>query len=138
MPSLHHCHRLTDSTATCTHPAAGGAEPPAAPARHLPPGTDESIFTEDQLDYLEDLYANTLRHHLRQFYRLLRAMPPCTPISTTRVGINAAIIAKLIALTEPLAATTWREFRGTLGVSTRTIDAHKRAILAALRHMRKS
>lgn len=139
MPSLHHCQRLTDTCATCAHPAAtGGAEPPATPARHLPPGTDESIFTEDQLDYLEALYADTMWHHLRQLYRILRAMPPGVEPTCTRVGINAAIFAKLCALTEPLAATTWREFRCTLGASTHTIGAQKRAIIEAIRQLRHS
>ena len=99
----------------------------------LPPGLDPAIFTPEQLEYLEDLYTETLHHHLRQYYHLLRTMPPGTPINAARIGINAAILCKLLSVTEPAAAAPWHTIARQLNTSNGRIYAHLRAILHRLR-----
>lgn len=99
----------------------------------LPPGLDPAIFTPEQLEYLEDLYTETLHHHLRQYYHLLRTMPPGTPINAARIGINAAILCKLLSVTEPAAAQPWHTIARQLNISNGRVYTHLRHILRTLR-----
>ena len=126
-----HCICLRHDAATTTH-AYYEPEPPLPPL-HLPPGTDESLFTREQLEYLEDLYHDTLRHHLRQFYALLRTTPPGVDVTPGRVGLNAAILAKLLGISEELVQIPWREYRKMLHYNEREIRMQRHALLAMLR-----
>lgn len=131
-----HCLRLSAATADVRiHPAY--AEEAPLPPLHLPPGTDEAIFTREQLEYLEDLYHDTLRHHLRQFYALLRTVPPGVDITPGRVGLNAAILAKLLGLSEELAQTPWRAYRKMLHYNEREIRMQRLALIERLRTLTK-
>lgn len=82
---------------------APGAEP------WLPPGIDAEIFDPEQLEYLADYFQDLRQTWLAQFYALLRLTPPGGTLRSSLVGINAAILAKLLRLTDELDSITWRE-----------------------------
>lgn len=115
-----------------THPTLQdpATQPPQLP---LPPGIDETLFTLDQLEYLSDLYTTTIVHHLRKFYRLLRAMPEGQHITCERVGINAAILCKLLGITDCSPIATWHDAAAALRVRGSKLTEQRRAVLAALR-----
>ena len=123
------------NTPTTAHPySAEGLAEPTTPQRPLPPSIDPAIFTADQLDYLSDLYTATMVHHLRQFYALLRAMPPYQRPTCERVGINAAILCKILRLTDAIAGTPWRNMARILGVNGSKFAEQRRALFAALKN----
>ena len=105
----------------------------ASPRGVLPPGLDLEIFDADQLDYLADFYQDTVLSHLRFFYRLLRAVPPGAEPSLQTVGINAALLGKLFALTDELADIPRDAMARLLRVRKATLVAQFHAIATALR-----
>ena len=124
------------NTPTTAHPySAEGLAEPTTPQRPLPPGIDTAIFTAEQLDYLSDLYTATMVHHLRQFYALLRAMPPYQSPTCERVGINAALLCKILRLTEGSAAAGWKNMHRRLGVNGSKFSEQRRALFAALKNL---
>lgn len=105
----------------------------ASPRGMLPPGLDEEIFDADQLDYLADYYQGTVLTHLRFFYRLLRAVPPGAEPTPQTIGINAALLARLFALTDELADLPRDAMARLLRVRKATLVAQFHAIATALR-----
>ena len=103
------------------------------PAPSLPPGLDATIFDDDQLEYLADFYQGELLRHLRLFYRLLRTVAPGAEPTVRTVGINAAILARLFALEEPLAEIPWGYMYKLAGVRKSDFLAQFRAVRSALR-----
>lgn len=116
---------------TTPHPKLQDPATPSSPP--LPPGIDETLFTAEQLDYLSDLYTTTIVHHLRKFYTLLRAMPAGQRITCERVGINAAILCKLLGITECSGINTWHDAAAVLHVHGRKLTEQRHAVLATLR-----
>ena len=99
----------------------------------LPPGLDTEIFDQDQLDYLADYYQSTVLNHLRYFYQLLRAVPPGAEPTPQTIGINAALLARLFALTDELADLPRDAMARLLRVRKATLVAQFHAIAADLR-----
>ena len=113
-------------------PAAAHAEETAPP--QLPSGLSPADFDPRQNTIIADWYADHLRHLADGFYAILRAMPPGMEPTPRRIGINAAILAKLLALTEDIEATTWHEMPEILQCRRADFCAQKNAVLAALRN----
>lgn len=107
--------------------AAPQPEPP-----ELPAGLSPADFEPHQVEIIEAWYADHLLHLADSFYAILRTMPEGVEITTRRIGINAAILAKLLALTPDLEATRWNEMHEILGCRKTDFFAQKTAILAAL------
>ena len=103
------------------------------PCPALPPGLDSSIFDADQLEYLADFYQGEMLRHLRLFYRLLRTVAPGAEPTVRTVGLNAAILARLFALEEPLAEIPWGTMYKLAGVRKSDFLAQFRAVRSALR-----
>lgn len=125
--------RFVDSPAQCRL-AAQQAEL-NKPAACLPPGLDAAIFDDDQLEYLADFYQGELLRHLRIFYRLLRAVPAGAEPTVRTVGINAAILARLFTLEEPLAEVPWKQMCHRVGVRHADFYAQFRAVRECLRSL---
>lgn len=125
---LHHCVPLRDTPAPDPAASTTGTD-----SLLLPPGLDADLFTPEQLEYLSDLYNDTLHHHLRLFYRLLRATPAGVDPTPRRVGINAAILCKLLGLTDAIRATTWRSLKASLGCRSYIYNEQRTALLDAVR-----
>jgi hypothetical protein len=103
------------------------------PCPALPPGLDASIFDDDQLEYLADYYQSEILRHLRLFYILLRAVPPGAEPTVRTVGINAAILARLFALEEPLAEIPWGTMYKLAAVRKSDFLEQFRAVRSTLR-----
>lgn len=101
----------------------------------LPPGFDTEIFDREQLEYLRDEFAAEMHRLLRQFYRLLRAMPDAAEPSLKSVGLNAAILAKLFAVSEELENVTWDGMAAVLHVRRGDIFAQFAAIRDVIREI---
>lgn len=85
------------------------AQASAASPTWLPPGLDAEIFDAEQLEYLADYITDLRSTWLCQFFELLRTTEPGAQLSCSIVGINAAILAKLLRLTDELDGVSWNE-----------------------------
>lgn len=111
----------------------GTLEPERAPEPvQLPAGLSPADFSPEQVAIIADWYSTHLRELAEAFFSALRAMPAGVELTPRLVGINAAIIAKLIALTPELVATPWREMAETVHCKNTALTAQKRAVIAAL------
>lgn len=107
------------------------AEPQPEPPE-LPAGLSPADFEPHQVEILEAWYADLLINLADSFYAILRTMPEGVEITPRLIGINAAILAKLLAITPDLEATRWTEMPEILGCRKTDFYAQKTAILAAL------
>lgn len=105
---------------------------PEPPPHRLPSGLSAADFEPAQVQILADWYADHLHHLADGFYAILRAMPPGVEPSTRLIGVNAAIIAKLLNLTPDLEDTRWHDMPEILGVRRADFCAQKNAVIAAL------
>lgn len=111
--------------------------PVPEPVTHWPNGLNPDDFDEDQRGILSEWYIRNLQNQIQAFYRLLRATSPGSHITPTTVGINAAIIAKIMKLTPDLAETPWGEMASELHVRPSKLFQQKNAIIDALRLVNK-
>lgn len=112
---------------------AAWAESHAPSSLCLPDGLDTEIFDQEQLEYLADFYQSEVLRHLRLFYSLLRAVPAGAEPTLQSVGINAALLGKLFALSDELADMPRDAIARALHVRKATLVEQFHAVAEAIR-----
>lgn len=125
---------LLPTAALVAHPALQELDqvPP-----ELPPELDLTLLPDfdnwDQLNYLADYLVAQRHETLRRAFALLATSPPGYTLTAARIGINAAILGKLLGLSDSLATARWRDIPARLQCSKGYFDHARRAILARIR-----
>lgn len=82
---------------------------PAQP--HLPADFDTTLFSSDQLEYLEDYYADAVQKLLARAYRFLTGTTGPRVGRAREIGINVIIIAKILQLDRMLSELSWSDLQ---------------------------
>lgn len=105
-------------------------EPAALP---LPDGFDPTLFTPDQLEYLSDVFVDTVRRYLSRLDSLLNATEPGISPTASRIGINWQILRKMTALSDSYSAQSWHGLRNS-AQRVSMFDSQRRALFEAIRY----
>lgn len=107
-------------------------EPTEPAALPLPDGLDPTLFTPDQLEYISDVFIDTVRRYLKRLDALLNATEPGISPTNPRIGINWMVLRKLIALDDRYTAQSWKELSKAPSQMA-MYYSQRRALFAAIR-----
>lgn len=94
------------------------------------------IFTEEQLEYLQDVLSDVLRQTLQRFVPIVLASPPGRTCTMADVGTNVITAIRLLGLDVPedprWALCPWKDLAKVLVTDRKRINRQKKAVLAAI------